>query len=312
MIKAFLVTFCIFWCGFASFAASKPNRTTVPLENNQEYVFSNPQQVIYLFNDSKQLVSIVPVGAQVEMNTRYYLNTSAKSDLENLPEYISSSLKKQSFRLSNYNRVMSLQNRETSKHLYMLLAVMVILCLAWLRYLNPSLFFSFIVPFRAYTNSLEKASYVSVLSVLLPLIIFAILAVSILSLYAGDVSVSEVFLKAMMLFGLLCAKWLLARLVNAVFGDRKFSRIYIIEFLKYGIFSGLIIFFVGLMGFLNGFFLDEVYEILLLLYLLVWFVRLLIVFYRRYKHNILYFFSYLCATEIIPILFLVYCWSIKH
>lgn len=312
MIKDFLVIMIFLFSSLYGYSAANEGKSRVLLENNQEYVFSNPSRPIYLFSSENRLISHISENAVVEFDTKTHPNTYAQSELSGLAAYITSSLKKDSFRLASYDRVAAVSNRNRSKHLYALLAVLVIWFMAWLRYLNPSMFFSFILPFKAYTNSLEKTSYISVLSVLLPLIIFVILAVSILSLYAGQVTYSEVLLNGVILLGVLSTKWLLARLINSIFGDQKFSRIYIVEFLKYGIFLGLIVFFIGLIGFLNGLYLNGMYQILLLLYLIVWFIRLLIVFYRRYKHNILYFFSYLCATEIIPILFLVYCWSIKH
>lgn len=275
------------------------------------YKFEPQQENIFFFNNENEVLEFVTSpetetvvrlkgkNAGTWLSKNADLGTIIKASLikenKNKRVYLNQSILKPA-RLSSVN---------------VLFGVGALLLIALARVFFQDAFYAFLVPFKAYSNTVEKMAQTNRLSIFVSVLFFIYVLVALTFLLFPEIP----FMAFSWNFGLLLTyfiiKWLALNRSNAIFGDAGFSRLHLLEFLRYGIFLFVIIYAVVLVIFLNDVGVNFVYEIILFPYLLVWFARLWIIYYKRYNHNLLYFFSYLCATEVIPLLVVVFFWRSK-
>jgi hypothetical protein len=102
---------------------------------------------------------------------------------------------------------------------------------------------------------------------------------------------------------------LILNVLEYLFDSRGFAKKYFLLFLKLGVFFSLLMFVLRFLEILNVWDFSIVYKYLLFLYIIVWFVSILVNYYRESRRNIMYFFSYICISEALPIVILIAFWK---
>lgn len=229
---------------------------------------------------------------------------------ENLSLVLSSALQKDEIKQRSYLN-QSLMKPFENQTINIVMGLFMIFLIALSRVFFQDAFYAFLVPFKAYSTTVEKMAQTNRMSILVSVLFLVFVLFSVVFLLFEEITWGAVLWNFGLILLYFIIKWFALNRANVVFGEAGFSRLHLLEFLRYGIFLFVIIYFIMLVLVLNDLKVDFVYEIVLFPYLIVWFIRLWMIYNKRYNHKFLYFFSYLCATEVIPIFMIVFFWKEK-
>ena len=174
--------------------------------------------------------------------------------------------------------------------------------LALLRWIFRDAFYTFVVPVSLYSTTMERITQSSREAMVMSVTFFCLLVYSFYAVYTNSLNIKPFFVIAIVV----TIKLFAINRVNSIFEDRSFERLHLLEFLRFGTLPLILLFTLLCMekNKLFSFHLDYLWFVIPCF--LVWLTRLYVIFTKRYRYNILYFFSYLCATELIPLLALVF------
>lgn len=187
--------------------------------------------------------------------------------------------------------------------------LLVFLFVVFLKIVNVDVFYGFLMPWMAYSNTEELISKMNNRKIILPMLLFIVTVFGNIWLFFINHLSANVYYDAFLILCLLIFKILILNILEFLLETRGFARAYLIEFLKLAILFSLILFFARLLDLLNPFDFQFVYRILLLLYFITWFIRVLFIFYKERQQKFMHFFSYLCVSEAIPLLILFAFWK---
>jgi len=183
-----------------------------------------------------------------------------------------------------------------------------ILLMTFIRVFYPEYFYSYLLPFISYSSTVENTSVISLRNLILP-VIFLIFSITLcVQLITKEFSYQFFATYLLLTFLFIVFKGAMILFVNQIFDTQKRGSKHFIEFLKVTCLSSIVIIFLLIFIHVNEIKWSVLPTVMVLLYIFIWLIRVFYVFYRKKKVNILYFFSYLCATELIPSSVVLFLW----
>lgn len=174
---------------------------------------------------------------------------------------------------------------------------------------NADVFYGFLMPWIAYSNTQELVAKMNTRKILMPIFVLWIVLIGNVWVFYGYAPSFSMQRAVILVFLVFMLKIILLIVLEFLFAIRGFSKTYLIEFLKLSIIFSLVFFAVKLLDILNPVNFEFIYKYLLLFYVVIWFSRIVIIFYRGREQKIMYFFSYLCVSEAVPLLLLFAFWN---
>ena len=183
-----------------------------------------------------------------------------------------------------------------------------ILLISFIRVFYPEYFYSYLTPFISYSSTVENTSVINLRNLILP-VMFLIFSITLsVQLITQEFSYQFFFTYLLLTFLFIVFKGAMILFVNQIFDTQKRGAKHFIEFLKVTSLSSIVIIFLLIFVHVNEIKWPVLPTSIVLLYVFIWLIRVFYVFYRKKKVNILYFFSYLCATELIPSSVVLFLW----
>jgi hypothetical protein len=179
-----------------------------------------------------------------------------------------------------------------------------------IKTLNRELFYGLVLPWIAYSNTEELMVKLSFYRLLLPTLLFSVLLIANIWLFSPEVTAGHLTYSVLLVAGVMIFKIILLFVLEFLVEGRQLARKHILEYLKMGIFFFLSLFTLKTIEILNLWNFEIAYKFLIFTYLIVWFGRLAYLIYQEVSRNIIYFFSYICISEIVPILLIWSFWGI--
>lgn len=195
------------------------------------------------------------------------------------------------------------------EHLLSIWLLLLIVLLSIIRVRNYEVFYGFLIPWVAYSNTQEVIGKMNARNMLLPISLLGLSSIACVWIFNPYFTGGKLIYISIIVVLIFVVKLLIMRLMEFLFGLRGFAKTHLLEFLKMSIIFSLGIFSVRFLEILNRWDFSMVYRTIFFLYILVWLVRITFVIYKERQQKIIQFFSYICATEAIPAIMLVALWK---
>ena len=294
-----------------SFVSISQNQTfwsiTIPVEYKNKQVNINAIQKDIYFFEGKVLVKKIEAG-----HSERVLIKGEDSKLFSQKSFKLSDvliLKESNFSNNFISRNTPLLKEIQNKKIIAWSILSILALIVFVRVSNNDVFFGFLMPWIAYSNTQELVAKMNTRKILLPILIFCVVMIGVVWIFYGYNSEIQMVRSIFIALLIFLIKIILLVVLEFLFAIRGFSKMFLIEFLKLSILFFLLLFAVRLIDILNPFNLHFVYKILLLLYFIIWLSRIVLIFYRAREQKIIHFFSYLCVSEAIPIILLFAFWD---
>jgi hypothetical protein len=193
---------------------------------------------------------------------------------------------------------------------YLSFWVLIILVLVtFIKIGSIDMYYGLILPWVAYSNTQELVSKVSPYRLILPSLLFAISLIAAIWVFNPEYSWFDLLFAIGLIMAVFVFKVILLYMLEFLFESRGLARKHVLEYLKMGIFFFITLFILRTLEILNYWDFSKVYKIIMSVYIFVWFVRLLFLIYKEGQQKLIYFFSYLCVSEAVPILLITAFWK---
>ncbi len=187
--------------------------------------------------------------------------------------------------------------------------LLVLILLSFIRTKSIDVFFGFVVPWIAYSNTEEIVEKMNINKMLLPISLLLLNSFALVWMFNPTYDWWKLSFCFLLLTGVLIFKILILNVLEYLFDVNGFARKHLLEFLKFSIVLSLLLFSFRFLEILNHWEFVMVYRIGVLLYILLWFVSITFSFYKDSGQKIIHFFSYLCISEAIPVLIAIALWK---
>jgi hypothetical protein len=261
---------------------------------------------IYFFKNNN-FVSKTPIGQKsrvVVLGSENYLYSESYLGVENIvfenQTDISSSLLHRNTLIAKKASVLSYLS-------IWILAIIVLI--VGIKVSNIDIFYGLLLPWVAYSNTEELMSKINFNRLILPVFLFVFSLIASIWVFNPAFGWLDLFFSIALVLFIFVIKIILLYVLEFLLEIRNVARKHIIEYLKMGIFLFLLLFSLKTIEILNNWNFSIVYKYLVFFYLLIWLVRLLLILYKESQKKIIYFFSYLCVSEVLPIMLVAAFWK---
>lgn len=211
------------------------------------------------------------------------------------------------------SKVGSLRNVGVERALSMpynlaLIMIFLIVFLGLIKLFFPDIFYTYIMPVTTYSATKESMRQMNFRNVMIPGVFFVFCFSVAALMYDFPAQERNVWFNILLIIALMLLKIVVSKVICELLDLSIFYKFHLLEFLKFGIILSIAFFLTQIIVTFNSWNYPVIYEISLLLYVLIWFIRLTVIFYREGKRDFIYFFSYICGTEGLPILILLIFW----
>lgn len=306
MVKELGIVFFMFLC-VSSFGRTK--HFQYPLGDSYGYQIETGDEAVYFFSEQELIQKIEP-GQLVKIHIKKSYKEPHLLSEGSFKDVLITDL----FNVNNSEALQDFRNVNLArnidqKYLLGLVLAVLIVALGMIKLFAPDTFYTYIMPFSTYSTTAESMGQLNLRNIILPVLFFLFCFSASGLWYSPPENARMVFFNIGLIAVVLLLKWLISRIISGLYDLGLFFKLHYLEFLKYGIILSILFFLTQNIMKFGNFNFVIIYNFSLFLYVLIWLVRLIIVFYRETNRNFIYFFSYLCATEGVPILILLVFWK---